>query len=217
MSATIFHLLHNPEALNTLTDEIRSCFEKEEDICIGNQLTSCTFLRACITESLRLSPPVAGIPTRRVLAGGINVDGHQIPEGTIVGTSIYTIHHDERYYPRPFKFEPERWQEGEKCGGSPTSQHANLKLAQAAFCPFSVGPRACVAKNMAWAELSLVIARTLFRYDMRLPEEHVVNKPQCGVSVKDCGERSPEYEMKAWIAAGREGPSVQFRLRADAS
>ncbi|KAJ5350628.1 hypothetical protein N7541_008355 [Penicillium brevicompactum] len=163
MSATIFHLVHNHQALRTLTEEIRSCFEREEDICIGAQLNSCTFLRACIAESLRLSPPFAGMPTRRVLAGGINVDGHQIPEGTIVGTPIYTIHHDKRYYPRPFKFEPERWQEGENSGESSTSEQASMKLAQAAFCPFSIGPRTCVAKNMAWAELSLVVARILFR------------------------------------------------------
>lgn len=214
MSATIFHLVHNPEALKRLTEEIRSSFNDEKEIRMGTQLNSCIFLRACITESLRLSPPFAGVPTRRVLTGGIDVDGHHFPEGSIIGTPIYTIHHDKRYFPRPFRFDPGRWLESEHDDGNQTSKRASLKVAQAAFCPFSTGPRTCVAKNMAWAELSLIIARTLFRYDMRLPVEDVVEKSECG-SVESEAERSPKYQLKAWIASGREGPLIQFRHRGD--
>ncbi|CAG7934485.1 unnamed protein product [Penicillium olsonii] len=211
MSAAIFHLVHNQEALSKLTEEVRSCFAEEDDIRMGTQLNSCTFLRACITETLRLSPPFADMPTRRVLPGGINVDGHHLPEGTVVGTPIYAIHHDRRYYPRPFKFEPERWLET-GCNESPERQR-ELKLAQVAFCPFSIGPRTCVAKNMAWVELSLIIARTVFRYDMRLPGDHLSLNPVCCADRKGFVERSPEYQLKAWIASGREGPSIQFRPR----
>ncbi|CAG8114481.1 unnamed protein product [Penicillium salamii] len=88
------------------------------------------------------------------------------------------------------------------------------KLAKAAFCPFSIGPRACVAKNLAWVELSLIIARTAFRYDMRLPEDHVSLYPDCCAALGSLAQRSPEYQLKAWIASGREGPWVQFRHRA---
>ena len=211
MSAAIFHLVHNQEALSKLTEELRSCFNEEDDIRMGTQLNSCTFLRACITETLRLSPPFAGMPTRRVLPGGINVDGHHLPEGTVVGTPIYAIHHDRRYYPRPFKFEPERWLET-GCNESSERQR-ELKLAQVAFCPFSIGPRTCVAKNMAWVELSLIIARTIFRYDMRLPGDHLSLNPVCCADRRGFVERSPEYQLKAWIASGRGGPSVQFRPR----
>ncbi|CAG8934932.1 unnamed protein product [Penicillium salamii] len=65
---------------------------------MGNQLNSCTFLRACITGALRLLPQFAGIPTRRELTDGINVDGHQSPEETIVGTPTY--HNDQRCFVR---------------------------------------------------------------------------------------------------------------------
>lgn len=75
---------------------------------MGNQLNSCTFLRACTTEALRLLPQFAGIPTRRELADGVSVDGYQFPEGTIVDTPIYTIQNDQRCYPHPIKFEPGR-------------------------------------------------------------------------------------------------------------
>ncbi|KAI9924238.1 hypothetical protein MW887_007188 [Aspergillus wentii] len=208
--------VHNPIALATLTNEIRSCFQSEEDILLGVQLNSCTFLRACINESLRLSPPFAGLPTRRVLPGGITVDGHYIPEGTVIGTPIYAIHHDERYYCRPFKYAPERWIE-EDGDHDDTLSKQNIKLAKAAFCPFSIGPRSCVAKNMAWAELTLIIARIVFRYDMRLPPEHAVDEPECCSWLDGETERSPEYRLKAWIASGREGPLIQFRPRSDCS
>ncbi|CAG8364590.1 unnamed protein product [Penicillium salamii] len=213
MSAAVFHLVHNRESLSKITKEIRSCFKEEEDIRIRSQLNSCTFLRACITEALRLSPPFAGIPTRRVLAGGINVDGHQFPEGTIIGTPIHTIHHDLQYYPRPFRFESGRWLEAETCEKSSDSQKTG-KLLQAEFCPFSIGPRTCVAKNMAWVELSLIIARTAIRYDMRLPEDRVSLYPDFCAALGSLAQRIPEYQLKSWIASGREGPWVQFRHRA---
>lgn len=212
-SSTLFHLVHNPAALNKLTEEIRSCFESEQDIRLGAQLNSCSFLRACITEALRLSPPFAGIPPRRVLAGGITVDGHYFPEGVVIGTPIYTIHHDQRYYPRPFRYEPERWLEQECDSGYEPREKAGINLARSALCPFSIGPRSCVAKNLAWAELSLVLARVMFKYDMRLPAEHVADEPGCcGLSGSD-PDKSPEYQLKAWISAGRKGPLIQFRPR----
>ncbi|KAJ5773967.1 hypothetical protein N7457_008863 [Penicillium paradoxum] len=189
MSATIFHLVHSPEVLNKLTEEIRSSFDDETEICMGTQLNSCTFLRACINESLH-------VPTRPVLAGDVDVDGHQFPEGVIIGTLIYTIHHDARYYPRPFKFDPGRWLETED-GEDAATKQASINVAQAAFCPFSIGPRKCVAKDMAWVELSLIIARTLFKYDMQLPADHAITEPNCCSPVENEAGKSPEYQLKA--------------------
>ncbi|CAG7998120.1 unnamed protein product [Penicillium salamii] len=65
------------------------------------------------------------------------------------------------------------------------------KPAQAAFCPFSIGPRAFVAKDMAWVELSLIIARSLFRYDLRLPEDHVSLSPGCCAGLGCLSRKSP--------------------------
>lgn len=44
--------------------------------------------------------------------------------------------------------------------------HDNL----AVFKPFSAGPRDCVGKNLAYAEMRLVAARVLLRFDIELHE-----------------------------------------------
>ncbi|MCJ1311413.1 hypothetical protein MMC25_005084 [Agyrium rufum] len=41
---------------------------------------------------------------------------------------------------------------------------ATIALARSAFCPFSVGPRGCVGKGMAYKEMTIVIARLVFLF-----------------------------------------------------
>ncbi|KAE8357189.1 cytochrome P450 [Aspergillus caelatus] len=210
LSAVLFNLAHSQQALQKATTEIRSCFEQEEDIRLGSQLRSCSYLHACISESLRISPAASNMAPRRVLQGGITVDGYYIPEGTIIGTPIYALHHNEEYYPRPFKYEPERWLE-DQTNDDNSLTNDGLKRARAAFCPFSIGPRSCLAKNLAWAELTLTLARVLFSYDIRLPPDHCEVEPDCCSSVPR--DQSPEYKLRTWIVSAREGPSLQFRPR----
>ncbi|OQD78911.1 hypothetical protein PENANT_c072G07632 [Penicillium antarcticum] len=109
MSATLFLLGHHPATLARLTEEIRMAFSREDEIHIGQQLNSCKFLQACINESLRLLPSVPNSPPRIVQEGGIQIDQDFIPAGITVGTSIYTLQRNPRYFAAPDEFHPERW------------------------------------------------------------------------------------------------------------
>ncbi|KAI8193336.1 hypothetical protein K4K49_010990 [Colletotrichum sp. SAR 10_70] len=60
LAATLFYLSGNASAYARLCHEIRSTFDSVEDIRIGAKLSSCNYLRACIDEALRMSPPVGG-------------------------------------------------------------------------------------------------------------------------------------------------------------
>lgn len=143
LAATVFYLVHNPAEMKKLADEVRSAFNDVEEIRMGTTLSSLQYLRACIDEAMRLSPSVGGLLPREVLAGGMEIDGNQIPAGTVVGVPHYTVQHNAQYYPQPFDFKPGRW-----IAGSSTSVTSdNVALAQSAFCPFSVGPRGCIGKG----------------------------------------------------------------------
>lgn len=109
LSAAIFYLVHNPRVLGILSREIRTAFQNVEEIRIGAKLNAQTYLRACIDEAMRLSPPVGGLLQRQVLPGGMNLDGHWFPDGTVVGVPHYAIHYNPAYYPEPFSYMPERW------------------------------------------------------------------------------------------------------------
>lgn len=153
---------------------------------------------------MRISPSSSNLAPRRVLDGGIIADRYYMPDGTVIGAPIYSIHHNEEYFPKSFKYVPERWLKDQ-------TTTEDYQKAQAAFCPFSIGPRSCMAKNLAWAELTLTIARVLFLYDIRLPPNHCQDEPGCCSSVPM--DQSPEYKLRAWVVAAKEGPSLQFRAR----
>ena len=193
LSATLHFLCNSPSHLEALTVAVRSQFERVQEIVSGPALNECQLLRACVDEAMRLAPPVPGLLPRTVLEGGLTVDGHRLPAGTVVGIPIWALHHNPSYYRSPTEFRPERWLGNSKEG----------ELARSAFTPFSIGPRACIGKGVAMVEVTVALARLLWAYDLRL----ATGKEGIG-RAEDGG-----YTMKDIFVAEKEGPWVQFRLR----
>ncbi|OAA65353.1 cytochrome P450-like protein [Niveomyces insectorum RCEF 264] len=224
MAATLFYLVRNPAALARVTSEVRNAFASVEDIHQGAQLAGCVYLRACIDEAMRLSPSVGGLLPRQVLSGGIHVNGDFIPEGTVIGTPHYAIHHNPDYYPAPFSYVPERWLAGSRVfhdNGSSglgdekprTVGDDEVARAQSAFCPFSIGPRGCIGKGLAYAEMMTALGRTLFVYDIRRAPG--VADPGEGKQGAEWGrERVTEYQLTDTFTSLKDGPMVEFRARA---
>ncbi|KAH7057285.1 cytochrome P450 [Macrophomina phaseolina] len=208
LTSTIFYLLHNASALARLTHEIRSAFPTAESIRSGPALNACTYLRACIDEAMRMSPPVGALLPRVVLSGGLDVLGHHIPEGVGVGSPIYALHHHPDYVPDAFSYRPERWIVEENEGG----QDAVAKL-HSVFNPFSIGPRGCIGKPMAYLELSLALARLVWAYDMRLAPGEL---GRIGEGRKGLGrgrERQDEFQLEDIFVSNKVGPMAEFRPR----
>jgi cytochrome P450 len=218
MSSCIFYLLHNLHTLAALNDEIRTIFSSAEDIHSGPTLNSCTYLRACIDEALRLSPPVPSHLPREVLPGGLTVDGHWFLPGTVVGTSPWAIHHNAEYFPDPFTFQPERWI-------AKDNNAEAVAVARSAFCAFSLGSRGCVGKSVAYVEVSLALANLLWRYDISLGEGQPTGggtnvapagwrgRTPKGKSLPKERNREDEYQLFDHFTADRDGPMVKFRKR----
>jgi cytochrome P450 len=233
LAALLFYLIHKPSALAQATEEVRAAFTDVEEIASGPKLTSLVYTRSCIEEALRLSPPVTAHLPREVLAGGLTIDGHFFPKGTIVGTSAYAIHHNPEYYPEPFAFKPERWIAS--TSASPSSSTAekddsctrtgtrvvtaeDVATAKAAFCAFSLGTRGCVGKSVAYLELMLAAARMLWLFDIRRPERAGSLGPTGEGdpgSVEEGRKRVDEYQLRDAFLSGRKGPMVEFRRRVE--
>ncbi|KAI8948613.1 isotrichodermin C-15 hydroxylase [Xylaria longipes] len=215
MAATLFYLVRNPSALEKASEEVRAKFGDVEEIAQGSQLNSCTYLRACIDEAMRMSPSVGGIAPREVLPGGITIDGEFVPQGVVVGTPHYTIHHNASYYPQPFAYVPERWVAGasasSKMSGGPITER-DVALAQSAFCPFSIGPRGCIGKGLAYIELMTTLARVLYLYDLR--KSTAGQDPAEGRPELEWGrQRADEYQLIDQFTSLKDGPMVEFRKR----
>ena len=109
------------------------------------------YLRAVITEALRLRPvvPLAG----RRLSAELEMDGATLPAGTDVTPSIWLTHTRAEAYPDPLAFRPERFLEE----GPETY----------AWIPFGGGVRRCLGAAFAEFEMRIVLREVLTRLELR--------------------------------------------------
>ncbi len=82
-------------------------------------------------------------------------DNFKIPKGTTAQVIVQELHRDERYFPEPDKFKPERF--------LPENSQDRHPYA---FIPFSAGKRNCIGQRYAQMELKLLLTRLLRRYNI---------------------------------------------------
>jgi len=204
LAAFFFYISRNPTVYSKLVREIRNTFSTASEIQRGPKLSSCQYLRACIDETLRISPPAGEPLWREVLEGGVTINGNFVPAGVDIGSSIYSIHHNELYFANSHHFDPERW----------LSSKESLEEARSACFPFSIGSRDCVGKAMAYMEMSLVLARTFWFLDVKRAEGELGLVGGGNRKDSACGRGvEGEFQIQMHFLAAHEGPHVQFRLR----
>ena len=207
LCAFFFYITRRSQCYERLVNEIRSTFSSVENITSGPQLASCTYLQACINESLRLGVAGAGTLDRIVQLGGMNIEGDHIPIGTEVACSGWTMMHNETCFDGAYVFRPERWIADQAHGVTPE----DVSRAQSGFNPFSTGPWNCVGQKLALVELQVIIARTLWRLDVRLNPGDMT-----GAGKKDgrWGMRDEKhFQVRDAYVTLFDGPVVQLRKR----
>lgn len=154
-------LLTHPHALNRLTHDIRSTFETPSDIIL-TKTGDIEYLNAVIDETLRLFPPVPTTLPRVTPPEGHAVLGQYVPPGTWVAVSQYASYRNDTYFADPSDWIPERWL---KCK---PDRYINDRLK--AVKPFSTGPRNCIGKHLAYAEMRTILAKLLWNFDLNLAD-----------------------------------------------
>ncbi|OTA99100.1 hypothetical protein M426DRAFT_95514 [Hypoxylon sp. CI-4A] len=160
LSGATFLLATNPDKLEKLTEEVRSAFNSEDEINLGSA-SSLNYMLACLNESFRRYPPVASELARCVPKGGATISGKFVAEGSAVSVWQWTINHDPRHWNKPMEFIPERWL------GDPEHKNDQLEAVQ----PFSYGPRNCIGKNLAYAEMRLILAKIIYNFDISIADD----------------------------------------------
>jgi cytochrome P450 family 135 len=130
-------LLRNPEALARLRSELADGGDE--------------YLRAVITEALRLRPvvPLAG----RRLHSELRVGDYLLPAGTDVTPAFWLTHTRADVYPDPLAFRPERFR------SNPPETYA--------WVPFGGGVRRCLGAAFAEFEMRIVLREVLSRCELR--------------------------------------------------
>ncbi|KAL2266034.1 hypothetical protein VTJ83DRAFT_5386 [Remersonia thermophila] len=169
LSGATFHLLTHPDKHGRLVREIRGAFATEADITV-TALGQLKYLNAVLKEALRMYPPIPGALPRTVTGAGEVIDNYWISGGTTVGVPHWAACQSEFNFHNPDEFVPERWIADER---DAAYENDNRAVSQ----PFSVGPRNCLGKNLAYAEMRLILAKVLWHFDLELlPESRDWNK-----------------------------------------
>ncbi|KAK8000961.1 trichothecene c-15 hydroxylase [Apiospora marii] len=152
LSGATYLLATHPAVLAKLTTEVRAAFPSEDAISIAGT-SSLPYLLAVLDESLRIYPP-----PRKIAKGGDTIVEHFVPEDTVVEIWQWAVYNNPTIITEPENFAPERWL------GDPKYKNDRLDAVQ----PFSVGPRNCIGKNLAYAEMRMILARIIWNFDLSI-------------------------------------------------
>jgi cytochrome P450 family 110 len=148
--AWAFHeLCRSPEVLDRLVAEIDARWTGPDP----RQLAALPYLEAVCLETLRLHPSVVFLS--RQLARPLTLLGHVVPAGMVVSMALPVVHANERVFPEPLAFRPERF--------------LDRSYAPSEFLPFGGGHKRCMGSAFGLHEMKVTLAIVLraFRVALR--------------------------------------------------
>ncbi|MBK8254232.1 MAG: cytochrome P450 [Polyangiaceae bacterium] len=156
----LIHLARRPDLVRRLTAEVKAAGGTPPLTMVeAKKLALC---EAVFRESVRLYGPAWFI--ERKLTEDITVHGATLPAGTIVALPAVRWARDERIYPNPEQFDPDRWL-GKKEAPTP------YELSQ-----FGGGVHFCLGYHLAWLESVQYLAALVIALDKAQKELRLVAK-----------------------------------------
>jgi cytochrome P450 len=157
LSWTWMLLSRHPAAARELRAELSAQLQGQSPTV--EDLPRLRFTRRLLDESLRLYPPAWMIA--RSASGADEIDGCEIPAGSIVFVSPFIVHRNPRVWENPEGFDPARFS-------------GEVPLPKGAYFPFGGGPRQCIGNGFAMMEAQLVLATIAQRVQLELVPGHPV-------------------------------------------
>nr|ASO98003.1 cytochrome p450 CYP6B50 [Spodoptera exigua] len=152
-SYALYYLAKNPEKQDILIQEIDEVLLKHDGKFSYEALKEMKYVGMVFEETLRLHPLTNAVV--RNAARDVQLEGTDIiiPKNTILAISPYSFQHDEKYFPEPEKFKPERF-----------SAENVRELHPCAMLSFGLGPRSCLGSKFAQLQFSICIVKILLKY-----------------------------------------------------
>ncbi|KAJ1519176.1 hypothetical protein ONE63_011220 [Megalurothrips usitatus] len=147
-----------PDVQSKIHEELDSVFGEDRTRPVDfDDLPHLQYLERCIKEGLRMFPPVCCF-ARAVSEDVTLPSGHVLPKDTVAVTVPYAVHRDQKWFPDPEKFDPDRFLP-ENC----TGRHPFT------YIPFSAGSRNCVGQRYAMMSMKAMTASVLRHFTV-LPD-----------------------------------------------
>uniref|UniRef100_A0A182PZ02 Uncharacterized protein n=1 Tax=Anopheles epiroticus TaxID=199890 RepID=A0A182PZ02_9DIPT len=159
ISFTLHELSHNLEAMAKLQQEIDDMLERSNGEITYDNIKEMKYLDLCVKETLRKYP---GLP---ILNRECTID-YPVPDSDVVirkGTQVIipllSISMNEKYFPKPELYSPERFDEATKNYDSD------------AYYPFGAGPRNCIGlrQGVLVAKIGLMFLLSKYNFKATIP------------------------------------------------
>ncbi|CAF4834850.1 unnamed protein product [Pieris macdunnoughi] len=181
LTYTIFELAYHQEEQEKLYNEINDVLRRSgKNVLDYTELSELKYLIAVINETLRKCVPLQHLD--RVPVNDYQLtDDIVLEKGIPIMVNVAALHHDERFFPEPNEWRPERF--------LTSSEFDALNYT---FLPFGEGHRSCIGKRYGMLQLKTALVKIVhnFRIEPIMPYElksdpySIVLAPIDGASVK---------------------------------
>lgn len=164
-------LAKNPEKQSKLREEVMKVLPHKDSEFDEVAFRNMPYLRACIKEALRFYP--LGMGNARVSDQDMVLSGYQVPKGKMIVVVNMALLNDEKFFPRPTEYLPERWLRSstDESEGSVDDLKPRNPFV---YFPFGFGVRSCIGRRIVEMEMELGIARLVrnFHIEFNHPTEN---------------------------------------------
>ncbi|XP_046679583.1 probable cytochrome P450 6a14 [Homalodisca vitripennis] len=156
----LYELACNSRIQDTLFSEVEEVLDRHASEISYQALQEMTYMDQVINEALRCYPVFPHLS--RVCTQDYRVPDStlEIDKGVSVVIPVYSLHHDPKYFPDPYTFDPDRFSP-ENCKG----RHPYVYL------PFGEGPRMCIGLRFGLMKIKTALATLVSDYQISLTPE----------------------------------------------
>lgn len=150
-------LLKQPHIITKATEELDHVIGKERWV-LEKDIPNLPYIRAIAKETMRLHP-VAPMLVPRMAREAVQIQGYDVPKGSLVLMNTFTSQRDPNVYERPEEFWPERF----------IGKSIDVKGHDFELLPFGSGRRMCPGYSLGLKVIESSLANLLHGFTWKLP------------------------------------------------
>ncbi|XP_037928469.1 probable cytochrome P450 6t1 [Teleopsis dalmanni] len=187
ISFTLYELAKKPICQIRLRKEITEMLHDSNNSPTYDSINQMPYLRMVVDEVLRLYPPTAFLDRCCTAEKGYSLAPYSnftIPKGMPIYISVLGLHRDEKFWPKPNEFMPERF--------SDENRH---KITSMSYLPFGNGPRGCIGSILGLMQVKIGLIYILKNY-----------------YITPCKKTAPEmcFDPKTFVLTANQGTYLRF-------
>uniref|UniRef100_A0A1A9WZ73 Cytochrome P450 n=1 Tax=Glossina brevipalpis TaxID=37001 RepID=A0A1A9WZ73_9MUSC len=158
-------LARYPYTQKKLRNEIQKYTDPKTGLLKFDDLMIMPYLEQCIAETLRVYAPLPF--SSKICTESCEFENNdgvlvRLKPGDVCFISLQSFQNDEKYFPQPDVFMPERFDK--ENGG--TKRYKDMGV----FLPFGDGPRICIGMNFVLAEIKTAVVEIIKHFELTVNE-----------------------------------------------